>query len=53
MDAAGVTTNSTLRVKIGDSNFESNPQLPGAFLQGSGELLISVDVGSGEISEGD
>ncbi len=36
-----------------DSNFESNPQLPGAFLQGSGELLISVDVGSGEISEGD
>ena len=53
VDAAGVTTNSTLRVKIGDSNFESNPQLPGAFLQGSGELLISVDVGSGEISEGD
>ena len=53
VDATGVTTNSTLRVKIGDSNFESNPQLPGVFLQGSGELQISVDVGSGEISEGE
>ena len=53
VDSSGVTTNSTLRVKIGDSNFESNPQLPGAFLQGSGELQISVDIESGEISEGD
>jgi len=53
VDASGVTTNTTLRVKIGDSNFESDPQLPGAFLQGSGDLQISVDIQNGEISEGD
>ena len=50
--AAGVTINSTLEVRIGGSFYDGDGGL-NPFLSGSGLLQVSVDVGSGEVNDGD
>ena len=50
--AAGVTINSTLEVRIGGSFYDGDGGL-NPFLSGSGSLQVSVDVGSGQVSDGD
>ena len=50
--AAGVTINSTLEVRIGGSFYDGDGGL-NPFLSGSGSLQVSVDVGSGQVNDGD
>ena len=53
--AVGVTINSTLDIRIGGSFYSGNAGPGGVepFLNGVGELQISVDVSSGNINDGD
>ena len=53
VDATGVTTNATVLIKVGGSTYESSSQIPAVYLTNSGELQVSVEVGDGEISEGE
>jgi len=50
--AAGLTINSTLEVRIGGSFYEGDGGL-NPFLSGSGFLQVSVDIGSGQVNDGD
>ena len=54
--AVGVTINSTLDIRIGGSFYSGNTGLPNGvepFLEGEGDLEISVQVSSGTINDGD
>jgi len=53
--AVGVTINSTLDIRIGGSFYSGNTGFNGVepFLNGEGELEISVQVSSGTINDGD
>jgi hypothetical protein len=53
--AVGVTINSTLDIRIGGSFYSGNAGPGGVepFLNGAGELQISVDVLSGNVNDGD
>ncbi|MDP6702920.1 MAG: hypothetical protein QF760_00115 [Candidatus Thalassarchaeaceae archaeon] len=53
VDATGVTANATVLIKVGGSTYESSSQIPAVYLTNSGELQVSVEVGDGEISEGE
>ena len=53
-DAVGVTLNSTLKVKIGGSFYQGEAGFgPINPLTGSGILQINVEVGSGDVNDGD
>jgi len=53
-DAVGVTLNSTLEVKIGGSFYQGEAGFgPINPLTGSGILQINVEVGSGDVNDGD
>jgi hypothetical protein len=53
--AVGVTINSTLDIRIGGSFYTGNAGLNGVepFLNGEGDLQISVQVSSGTVNDGD
>ncbi|HJL54950.1 MAG: hypothetical protein QGF28_04845 [Candidatus Thalassarchaeaceae archaeon] len=53
VDATGVTANATVLIKVGGSTYESSSEIPAVYLTNSGELQVSVDIGDGEISEGE
>ncbi len=50
--AVGVTINSTLEIRIGGSFYDGDGGID-PYLTGSGVLQISVDVGSGNVNDGD
>ena len=50
--AVGVTINSTLEIRIGGSYYDGDGGID-PYLTGSGVLQINVDVGSGNVNDGD
>lgn len=53
VDSTGVSGNATVLLKVGGSTYESSEEIPAFYLTNTGELLVSVEVGNGQISKGD
>ena len=52
-DAAGVSANATVVVKVGGNTYESSGQLPAVYLSESGELSVPIEVQDGQFSKND